>query len=603
MNKWLSGILITGTLVVPLLFSWNALEIIKLKTFDAYVPQKEPSGYFTILNITEDDIEREGGYPLPRQRLAEIHRELLHHGAMGVGYVIAFSEPDRFGGDEELSSVLGLYPSVLSMFEHDNGKFPRTEGTVILGDDIGGYELSGVVENIDILKNKADQGIASAPIDVDGLVRRLPLLMRTPDGWVASFGTQVLKVLASADTYVIKTNPNGIEEIRVKGLPPVPVDSLGRKWISWIDTPSTTLQEMNVKDKFVIVGVTANGVMPQLSTPIGLLEPHKIQAALAESILVQNSPYIPDYSLALEMLIFTLSVACIWLVLNVFGITLGLVFAGLIGALTAFSGYYLIQRGILIDVSWSLISQFVTASVAFYLNYRTQFKLRQQIKKQFETYLDPRQVAILQKNPELLKLGGERKEMTFLFMDICGFTPISEHYKNNDDPEGLVLLVNEFLNNMTNIILANGGTIDKYMGDCIMAFWNAPLECKNHAEMAVKSGIEIEAEIKELQKEYEERELPPINVGTGINTGTCIVGNMGSESRFDYSVIGDAVNLAARLEATAGRGEYLNNKTIMSRATALQLPSGWVFTEIGNIKVKGKKEEIRIYSPHLTNQT
>jgi len=280
-----------------------------------------------------------------------------------------------------------------------------------------------------------------------------------------------------------------------------------------------------------------------------------------------------------------------------------LVLTGLIGSLTAFSGYYLIQRGILIDVSWSLISQFVTASVAFYLNYRTQFKLRQQIKKQFETYLDPRQVAILQKNPELLKLGGERKEMTFLFMDICGFTPISEHYKNNDDPEGLVLLVNEFLNKMTNIILANGGTIDKYMGDCIMAFWNAPLECKNHAEMAVKSGIEIEAEIKELQKEYEERELPSINVGTGINTGTCIVGNMGSESRFDYSVIGDAVNLAARLEATAGRGKYLDNKTIMSRATALQLPSGWLFTELGNIKVKGKKETIKIYSPHLTNQT
>jgi len=260
----------------------------------------------------------------------------------------------------------------------------------------------------------------------------------------------------------------------------------------------------------------------------------------------------------------------------------------------------LIQQGLLIDVTWTLISQFITASTAFYLRFREQYKLRQQIKKQFGTYLSPDMVAMLQKNPELLKLGGERREMTFLFMDICGFTPISEHYKNNDDPEGLVLLVNEFLNKMTNIILDNGGTIDKYMGDCIMAFWNAPLECKNHAEMAVKSGVEIEEEIKELQKEYEERGLPPINVGTGINTGTCIVGNMGSESRFDYSVIGDAVNLAARLEATAGRGEYLDNKTIMSRATALQLPSGWLFTELGNIKVKGKEETIKIYSPHLT---
>ena len=136
-----------------------------------------------------------------------------------------------------------------------------------------------------------------------------------------------------------------------------------------------------------------------------------------------------------------------------------------------------------------------TAFIEFY----RQFKLRQQIKKQFETYLDPRQVALLQKNPELLKLGGERKEMTFLFMDICGFTPISEHYKNNDDPEGLVELVNEFLNKMSNIILDNGGTIDKYMGDCIMAFWNAPLPCENHAELAVKSSIEIEKEVNELK--------------------------------------------------------------------------------------------------------
>ena len=131
------------------------------------------------------------------------------------------------------------------------------------------------------------------------------------------------------------------------------------------------------------------------------------------------------------------------------------------------------------------------------------------------------------------------------------FTPISEHYKNNDDPEGLVELVNEFLDAMTQIILNNGGTIDKYMGDCIMAFWNAPVPCENHADMAVKSAKEIEEKTDELKETYKRRGLPDINVGTGINTGDCIVGNMGSESRFDYSVIGDAVNLAARLEATA----------------------------------------------------
>jgi adenylate cyclase len=206
---------------------------------------------------------------------------------------------------------------------------------------------------------------------------------------------------------------------------------------------------------------------------------------------------------------------------------------------------------------------------------------------------------MLIKDPSLMKLGGDRKEMTFLFMDICGFTPISEHYKNNDDPEGLVELVNEFLDAMTKIILANGGTIDKYMGDCIMAFWNAPLPCENHAEMAVKSAIEIEAKTNELKDVYKERGLPDINVGTGVNTGDCIVGNMGSESRFDYSVIGDAVNLAARLEATAARHEYLEYKTIISSMTRELLPTEYKCHEIGKILVKGKEDLITIYSPKL----
>jgi adenylate cyclase len=210
-------------------------------------------------------------------------------------------------------------------------------------------------------------------------------------------------------------------------------------------------------------------------------------------------------------------------------------------------------------------------------------------------------VDMLANDPSLMKLGGERKEMTFLFMDICGFTPISEHYKNNDDPEGLVNLINEYLNEMTNIILHNGGTIDKYMGDCIMAFWNAPLPCENHAEMAVKSAIEIEEKTNELKKKYESRGLPPINVGTGINTGDCIVGNMGSESRFDYSVIGDAVNLAARLEATAAREDYVDFKTIYSSHTMEQLID-IKSRPIGKIKVKGKDELIEIYTHDTDNR-
>ena len=373
---------------------------------------------------------------------------------------------------------------------------------------------------------------------------------------------------------------------------------MGRKWISWVDTPQTTLKEMDVEGRFVFVGVTAAGVMPQLATPKGLLEPHKIQAALAESILIE-SPQIPDYRLFVELLLLCTSVLLVAFVVSYFGLTWGIALAGTAMSGVAYLGYYFISIGYLIDVTWSLISMFVVAAQQFYLNFRTQFKLRQQIKKQFGTYLSPDMVAMLQKNPELLKLGGERKEMTFLFTDIMGFTPVSEVFKNNDDPEGLVELINTYLDKMTKIILANGGTIDKYMGDCIMAFWNAPLPCKNHAELAIKSAIEIEQATVELNKQFKEQglDLPPINVGTGVNSGFCIVGNMGSETRFDYSVVGDAVNLSARLEATAGRNDYKQWKIIISEHTKELAGDVFDYEKIDSIMVKGKSEPITIYFP------
>ena len=181
-------------------------------------------------------------------------------------------------------------------------------------------------------------------------------------------------------------------------------------------------------------------------------------------------------------------------------------------------------------------------------------------------------------------------------MDIIGFTPISEFYKNKDDPEGLVELVNEFLDEMTTILLNNGGMIDKFMGDCIMAVFNAPIDMPNHAEMAVKSAIEIEAKTKELKALYKERGLPDINVGTGVNTGTAIVGNMGSTTRFDYSVIGDAVNLAARLEATAGRGDF-KDSLLYTLVTQWNNSKDIQSIEVDKIKVKGKEELITIYKP------
>mgnify|MGYP003135434853 CR=1 FL=1 len=578
MNKLLLPILIL--LSLPLLFESTPTEILKLKTFDYLVPKQDPSGYFTILNITEDNINAEGGWPIPRQRLGDIHKEIIDAGALGVGWVVSFPHPDRFGGDKYFAESLRYGTSILASFEYPNQIYPKTVGTVIKGPDVGGMLSKGVVQNTNDLRHKTiQQGISAAPTDIDNLVRRIPLLYRTPDGYVSSFGTEVLKTLVGAQTYIITTNDLGIQEIMVKGLPPVKTDSLGRKWISWVSTPQTTLQEMNVKDKFVFLGVTAPGIMPQVATPTGLLEPHKIQAALSESILLQNSPHIPDWSKVAEILILAIFVSLIWLTINYFNVVKGLGISVIILATTGFLGVYSVQKGVLLDFSWTFISEILTSTTAFYLNYQKQYKLRQQIKKQFEHYLDPQQVKKLQDNPDLLKLGGEKRYATFLFTDVRGFTSLSEQLT----PEQVTKLMNESLTIQSNAVKEHGGMVDKYIGDAMMAIFNAPIDQDNHENAAIQTAIQI-------QKTMQVSDMP-LKIGIGINTGEAVIGNMGSDTRFDYSAIGDAVNTAARLESStkeAGVNILIGENTAKNCKFKLK--------SLKPIKVKGKEQYLNIYT-------
>jgi len=578
-------------LALPLLLQLTPIEILKLKTFDAFIKEQPPSGNFVILDITEQDIANEGGWPLPRQRLAEIQIDLLNSGSLGQAWAFTFPQPDRMGGDEAFAEALSYGPSVLAMFENDNGSFPPTTATVVLGDDTGGgYQARGVVQNINLLKQKAAQGIASAPTDVDGLVRQIPLLLRSPNGFTPSFAIEILKQLTGDDTYII----NMIDgEIRVPSLPTISVDPLMRKWVSYVDTPIINLDNLQAaKDKYVIIGTSGGGIMPQIATPNGLLNPHHLQAALAESILIQDSPRIPEWHLGAEILILLVFVSCIWLLTNKLSMSLGLVLTTLSLFALAGSGYWFIKIGILLDVTWSLISSFIIGSVSYYLRFREQWKLREQIKGQFSTYMSPEYVDMIVEDPSLMKLGGERKEMTFLFMDIVGFTPISEAFKKANDPEGLVKLINDFLDQMTKILLDHGATIDKYMGDCIMAWWNYPIPCEEHRKQALLAGKAIEIEAKKVADQFVELGLPEIKVGTGISTGTCIVGNMGSELRMDLSVIGDAVNLGARLE---GQTRNYDADTLFPYET-IRTVEGMTFHYVDEINVKGKEEKIEIYT-------
>jgi len=580
--------LILFILSLPLVYQSIPTEVLKLRTFDALIPVQEPSGNFVVLNITEDDIENEGGYPLPRRRLAEIQVELINKGAIGIGWVMSFPQADRMGGDKVFATTLSYAPSVIAMFEDGNGNYPKFTGTVVKGSNTGGMISSGVKENLNTLAKNTLQGLAIAPTEVDQLVRRIPLLVKTPSNeWIPAFGTQIYKALFKVKTYIITTNDNGIQEISIRGIPPIQTDSLGRKWISWVDTPQTNLKQMDVEGKFVFIGVTANGVMPQIATPVGLLEPHKIQAALAESLLIQDSPKIPDWSLAAELAIFLISVSLSWLVLHYLGITLGLCMGVFLMLLTSYTGYALIQKGILIDVTWTVLSMFITSSLAFYMRFREQFKLRLQIKKQFEHYLDPRQVAKLQKNPELLKLGGEKKYATFLFTDVRGFTSLSETLK----PEQVTYIMNKALTAQQNAVQKHGGMVDKYIGDAMMAIFNAPIDLENHEEKAISCAIDIQKNMDELNIEFAEEGIPPVKIGIGINSGEAVIGNMGSQSRFDYTAIGDCVNVAARLESgTKDAGVDLLIGQSTQNAVEFELIT------LEPISAKGKKEKLQVYT-------
>ena len=583
MKKWIS-LLAIPILAIPLLFNWQAIEILKLKTFDAFVQKQDPSGWFVTLDITEEDVAAAGGWPYPRQDLARIHLDLLEAGALGVGWVVAFPQADRFGGDQAFADALLQGASVIATFE-GGASYAPTTGTVILGDGIPiqAIEAQGVIGNVPVLAESAYQGLAVARTDVDNLVRRLPLLLQTPDGWTPSFGIQVMKMIGGADTYIIKGQQGQIEELTVPNYAQIPVDSIGRRWVSWVDTPSTSLEEMDVRDKFVFVGVSAKGVMPQIATPVGLLYPHEIQAALAES-MTMDVPAIPGNALLYELLILLTVLTLAIVIIRTLGLVGTLV--GTVGlvSLTAVGGWYLIASNILIDVTYSILSAILISIQEFYLRFNEQFKLRQLIKKQFEHYLDPKQVARLQNNPDLLKLGGEKRTCTFLFTDVRGFTNLSEKLS----PEEVTQIMNKALTVQVECIQAHGGMVDKFIGDACMAIFNAPLEIDEHEKRAVACAQDMRTAMRMLQKELPE----PIAIGIGVNTGEAVIGNMGSDNRFDYSAIGDAVNTAARLEsATKEAGVDI----LIGESTAKKLIP-YDLTLLAPIKVKGKAKALKVYT-------
>ena len=608
LTHWTVAFLTLALLVFLRVQDNGLVETARLKSFD-YLQSTDPitvSDDIVIVEVDEASIEMNGQWPWSRDKIADLIWKLREQGAGIIILPILFAEDDRDGQDMALAQALvqnGVIIAQVGTTQTNKNAVPR--GVAKIGDPIPWlFQWPGMLGPIELLGLNADGvGVINIAPEIDGVVRRVPLIMTVGEETYPAMAIEMIRVAVGDPSYQIKAGEAGVIAVRVPGYDTIYTDQHARIWLRWnkeFETVSMADDLSVVAGKTVVIGLTAEGLANTIASPSGTQYAHTPIAVSLQTIIngenIKRTDLADTYELGFLLLLGLILIIASRFV-HYYIVAGTIVLAG-VG--TVFGATYLYSTHLLLfDFSWPVITITLVGLHAVFNRFVREFQLKQQIRKQFEKYLDPRQVAILVKHPEKLKLGGDRKEMSFLFMDIVGFTPISEYYKNKDDPEGLVEVINDYLNRMSKIVLANGGTIDKYMGDCIMAFWNAPLDCENHAEMAVKTAIECAEETDKIKAEFKERGLPDINIGSGVNTGTCIVGNMGSEMRLDYSVIGDAVNLAARLEATTRNYKDENGKvtpTLYSSYTMEQL-TDIKSVEVDKIKVKGKEELITIYKP------
>jgi len=489
--------------------------------------------------------------------------------------VVLASAPTR----QTTTNDLGIYANVST--------FGKATETLI--------DYSGLLTPIPELAQMA-MGVGAVSAEVDqpsGVLRRVPLLVSINGQPYPSLGLDTVRVFLGEPSYTVKYNELGMEWVRLGRQDPITTQPTAELPIAfWHEFESISILDPLPEGKVLIFGVTAEGYSNPVATPMGAMYPHEIQAQQIYTLMSGVEILRPDYTRFIELLMILL--ACTGILVAVY--RLGTVWAcvvsvALLSASPALGYYAWTTNYFFLDIIWPTVAGIVVFAQSSFNKYYTTYKLKEQIKKQFGTYLSPPMVQKLQDDPTLLRLGGETRNMTFLFCDIRGFTPISEQYKT--DPQGLTSLVNRFLTPMTDIIMDNEGTIDKYMGDCIMAFWNAPLDVAHQEYCAVKTSIQMYEHLEVLNEELESEGLLPINIGIGINTGEVVVGNMGSNQRFDYSVLGDAVNLAARLE---GQTKSYGVKTLIGEDTKSELNDEFVTLELDNLAVKGKTEPVTIYT-------
>jgi adenylate cyclase len=628
---------------------FDTFQRLKPRTYDRDAPVR-------IVDIDEESLNRIGQWPWPRTRVAQLVEKLAELGASAVAFDIVFSEPDRTSPAQTLPmwpktpEIQMLLKDADRLPDHDrllaatlqqtravtgfvltaepNDRRPRASGTV----NWGGPDpqpwipvFRGSVRNLPLLEEAAaGNGSFNMAPDLDGLIRRVPLVVRLAgEGGnsqiYSSLVVEALRVAQGQRSISVKSagasgelafgERTGIVQMRIGGFT-VPTDKNGglvvyytgrqaERYVPVWKIMDGSVDRAEIDGRIIFIGTSAAGLMDLRSTPMDTIVPGvEVHAEAVEQILAEEYLYRPDWTTGLEVIMMlTLCIGIMVLIPLVGALGSALVGAGAAAAATGFSWYAFVNYHHMIDpmfaASGTLVVYLMVSLVSF-LQTETE---KRQVRQAFNQYLAPDFVEQLAANPEKLKLGGETKRMTILFSDVRGFTSISEQFKAN--PQGLSVLMNRLLTPLTSVIMRNKGTIDKYMGDAVMAFWNAPLDVPDHADQAIESALDMFEEMERLNRERAEEAkatgttTPFLAIGVGINTGDCVVGNMGSEQRFGYTVLGDAVNLASRLE---GQSKTYGVGLVMGQDAVAALKGQYALLELDMIAVKGKTEGVAIHT-------
>ena len=577
------------------------VESVRLRYFDTLVTSKpaEVTGVH-VVNIDEKALEKYGQFPFARDRYAAIIEDLYRRNAGLVVFNVLTPDRDRFGRDDAYVAALKRHPVVLpSIGSTQTRNEPRAPGSAQIGpygqDAFVNY--GGIIANIPPVEQAAaGVGIVNTFPEIDGVVRRMPMVVAYNGQLYPSLAVEVMRVAAGDSTIQVKVNESGVEKMRIPQFGPITTDSLSRIWIDWSLVPERH-SLMNLPPDFngeiVVVGVSAAGLANPVATSLGEMLPQDLQAAVISTVIANKiRPAItrPDWADGAEIItLVLLSVALIFLG--------RWTYVGILGSVVVIGVCLWLPHALYSSHAWLTDGTLVVAGLvlvllhAYGVRFVAEYLAKQQIKKQFGTYLSPAMVERLQKNPELLTLGGESRELSIMFTDVRGFTTISEHY--GADVQGLTKIMNRYMTAMTAKILENAGTLDKYIGDAQMAFWNAPLDDPDHAVNAVRTALQMMESLDAFNREISAEGVPPFGMGLGINTGTVVVGNMGSSQRFDYTCLGDSVNLASRLE---GQSKPYGVRIVLGPRTAELVRDAYSVAELDCIAVKGKTEGVKIYT-------